>query len=58
VEPGATLTVSRPVRIGECPPNVIALDMRPDGSRFLALIAGTGSVTVVHNWRAALEKLR
>jgi len=58
VEPGATLTVSPPVRMGEFPPNIIAVDMRPDGSRFLALIAGTGSVTVVHNWRAALEKKR
>jgi len=58
VEPGATLTVSPPVRIGEFPPNIVAVDMRPDGSRFLALIAGTGSVTVVHNWRAALEKKR
>jgi Tol biopolymer transport system component len=58
VEPGATLRVSPPVRIGEFPPNIIAVDMRPDGSRFLALIAGTGSVTIVHNWRAALEKKR
>ena len=58
VEPGATLTVSPPVRIGEFPPNIVAVDMMPDGSRFLALMAGTGSVTVVHNWCAALEKKR
>jgi len=35
--------------------------MMPDGSRFLALIperTGTGSVTIVHNWRAAIEKKR
>ena len=54
----ATLTVSPPVRIGEFPPNIIAVDMKPDGSRFLALIAGTGSVTIVHNWRTSLEKKR
>ena len=58
MEPGPTLTVSPPVRTGEFPPNVVAVDMMPDGSRFLALMAGTGSVTVVHNWRAALEKKR
>ncbi len=56
VEPGATLRVSAPVRLGQFPPNIIAVDASPDRQRFLALIAGAGSVTVVHNWRAALEK--
>ena len=61
VAPGATLTVSPPTRAGQLPANIVAVDMMPDGSRFLALIperTGTGSVTIVHNWRAALEKKR
>jgi len=61
VAPGATLTVSPPTRAGQLPSNLVAVDMMPDGSRFLALIperTGTGSVTIVHNWRAALEKKR
>ena len=61
VAAGATLTVSPPTRAGQLPANIVAVDMMPDGSRFLALIperTGTGSVTIVHNWRAALEKKR
>jgi hypothetical protein len=33
----------------------------PDGQRFLVLVpeqTGTGSITVVQNWRAALEEKR
>jgi Tol biopolymer transport system component len=61
VEPGTTLKVSAPLRIATLPPNVVAEDAMPDGQRFLALVperAGTGSVTVVQNWRAALDKKR
>jgi hypothetical protein len=35
------------------------VDAMPDRQRFLALAperTGTGSITVVQNWRAALEK--
>ena len=61
VAPGVTLQVNPPVPVGDLPSNLVAVDMMPDGSKFLALIperTGTGSVTVVQNWRAALEKKR
>jgi Tol biopolymer transport system component len=57
--PGGGLTVSAPVQMAELPPNILAVDAMPDRQRFLALAperTGTGSITVVQNWRAALEK--
>jgi serine/threonine protein kinase/Tol biopolymer transport system component len=61
VEPGlgGALTVSTPVQLAELPPNILAVDAMPDRQRFLALAperTGTGSITVVQNWRAALDK--
>jgi serine/threonine protein kinase/Tol biopolymer transport system component len=61
VESGPSLKVSAPVRIAALPSGIISFDAMPDGQRFLALIpehVGPGSVTVVLNWRAALEKKR
>lgn len=58
---GGGLTVSEPVQMAELPPNILALDAMPDRQRFLALAperTGTGSITVVQNWRAALESKR
>jgi hypothetical protein len=51
--------VSTPVQIAQLPPNILAVDAMPDRQRFLALAperTGTGSITVVQNWRTALEK--
>ena len=59
VQAGATLNVGAPSRIATLPANIAGIDAMPDGQRFLALIperTGTGSVTIVQNWRAALEK--
>jgi serine/threonine protein kinase/Tol biopolymer transport system component len=61
IESGATLRVGAPRQVATLPPNVTAVDAMPDGQRFLAIVperAGPGSVTVVRNWRAALEKKR
>jgi eukaryotic-like serine/threonine-protein kinase len=59
--PGGGLTVSAPVQMAELPPNIRAVDAMPDRQRFLALAperTGTGSITVVQNWRAALDGKR
>ena len=40
------------------PSDVISVAAMPDGQRFLAIAperAGTGSITVVQNWAAALR---
>jgi Tol biopolymer transport system component len=61
VEAGATLKVTTPSRLATLPTGIVAIDTMPDAQNFLALIperVGTGSVTVVQNWRAALEKKR
>jgi Tol biopolymer transport system component len=56
--PGATMTAGAPRQIATLPPDIIFIAMMPDESRFLALSperTGTGSITVVQNWRAALR---
>jgi len=61
LEPGATLKVSAPVRVATFPSGIVGIDAAPDRHRFLALIpehTGEGSITVVENWRAALDKKR
>jgi hypothetical protein len=48
-----------PRQIASLPPDIIWIDMMPDESRFPALSperTGTGSITVVQNWRAGLLK--
>jgi Tol biopolymer transport system component len=60
-EPGATLRVGAPTRIASLPPNLLSIDAMPDRKSFLAItpeIAGAGSMTIVQNWRAALEGKR
>jgi Tol biopolymer transport system component len=54
---GAALRVSAPVAFATLPPNVLWVDATPDRQHFLAIAperTGTGSMTVVENWRAAL----
>jgi eukaryotic-like serine/threonine-protein kinase len=59
VLPGASFATSAPVQIGTLPPDIVWLDAMPDRQRFLAISperTSTGSITVVQNWRKALEK--
>jgi Tol biopolymer transport system component len=54
---GATFGVKAPEKIATLPPGIIGMDMTLDRSRILAITperVGTGSVTVVQNWRKAL----
>jgi len=51
--------VSAPVQLATLPSTVVAMDLAPDGKRFLTLVsehAGVGTVIVVQNWRQALAK--
>jgi hypothetical protein len=57
VQPGPSLKVSAPRTIATLP-QVIFMDAMPDRRSFVAIVPerpGTGSVTVVRNWRAALD---
>jgi dipeptidyl aminopeptidase/acylaminoacyl peptidase len=57
IEPGESLRIGTPQQIALLPPEIIWLDATPDLKRFLAIAperTGTGSVTLVQNWRAAL----
>ncbi|HXG72897.1 MAG TPA: protein kinase [Gemmatimonadaceae bacterium] len=59
VEPGPTLRVGTPRQIATLPPDIVFMTAAPDRQRFLAILperSGTGSVTVVQNWRAALQR--
>jgi len=61
VESGPTLRVGTPQTVGLLPPGGSRADITPDRQRFLALVpdqSGTGSITLVQNWRAALEEKR
>ncbi|MGH9408315.1 MAG: TolB family protein [Vicinamibacterales bacterium] len=54
---GEALRVSAPVVFATLPPNILWVDATPDRQHFLALAperTGTGSMTVVENWRSAL----
>ncbi|HEX5473585.1 MAG TPA: protein kinase [Vicinamibacterales bacterium] len=54
---GDALRVSEPATFATLPPNILWIDSTPDRQHFLALAperTGTGSMTVVENWRAAL----
>jgi len=58
VLPGETFRVGAPRKFATLPADIIFVDATPDRQRFLALAperTGTGSVTVVQNWRAALK---
>jgi Tol biopolymer transport system component len=61
VDSGPTLRVGTPQTVALLPPGGSRADITPDGQRFLALVpdqSGTGSITLVQNWRAALEEKR
>jgi hypothetical protein len=56
---GAGVTVGAPVKLGVLPPGTVWVSAMPDMQTFLALApahTGTASMTVVENWRAALDK--
>jgi len=58
VEPGAELRAGTPRQIASLPPGIVSIDAMPDRQRFLAIEperTGTGSVTVVQHWIAALK---
>jgi Tol biopolymer transport system component len=55
---GDTFRVGTPRKFATLPEDIIFVDAMPDRQRFLALAperTGTGSVTVVQNWRSALK---
>jgi Tol biopolymer transport system component len=59
VTPGATFSAGAPTLVVDLPPNILALDVSPDHQRILALApeqTGTGTMTVVLNWRASLAQ--
>jgi len=61
VEPGAALRVGIPRQIATFPASIVWMDAMPDRQRFLAIAperTGIGSVTVVQNWLASLDKQR
>jgi hypothetical protein len=56
---GAVLSIGTPVKTGVLPPNIAWVSAMPDRQKFLALAperTGTPSMTVVQNWRAALNR--
>ena len=58
VLPGDAFRVGAPRKFATLPEDIIAVDAMPDRQRFLALAperTGTGSVTIVQNWHAALK---
>jgi Tol biopolymer transport system component len=61
LQPGETLGVGTSTRIGRLPADVVFVDAMPDRERFIAIAperTGTGSITIVQNWRAALPEPR
>ncbi len=61
VVPGSTMSVGTPKQLATFPANIVWIDAMPDRQRFLALTperTGTGSITVVQNWRAAVRQKR
>jgi len=59
VSAGATFTAGTPSLVARLTSEVVAMDAAPDQQRFLALVperSGTGSMTVVFNWRATLDR--
>jgi Tol biopolymer transport system component len=59
VTDGDATKVSTPRLVATFPKGIVWIDAMPDRRRFLALLperTGTGTVTVVQNWMAALKK--
>ena len=56
---GTQFSVHNTLKIATLPPGILSIDMTPDRTRVLAITPeriGIGSVTVVQNWRQALQK--
>jgi eukaryotic-like serine/threonine-protein kinase len=61
VQPGETLGVGTPRQFATLPADIVWVDAMPDRKRFLAIAperTGTGSITIVQNWLAALATKR
>jgi hypothetical protein len=59
VTDGDSLKVTTPRFVATLPAGIVWIDAMPDRQKFLALMPerlGTGTVTVVQNWMAALKK--
>ena len=58
-EPGSMMSVGTPKQLGQLPADTMWISAMPDLQRFLVIAPeriGTGSITIVKNWRAALDK--
>jgi serine/threonine protein kinase len=61
LQPGETLGVGTSTRFARLPADIVFVDAMPDRERFIAIAperTGTGSITIVQNWRAALPSPR
>jgi len=61
IQAGATLHAGTPAKIASFPSSIVNMDATPNRQKFLAIAperVGIGSVTVVQNWRTALEGKR
>src|SRR5687768_1269377 len=59
VTEGDAIKAGTPRLVATVPKGIVWIDAMPDRQRFLALVperTGTGTVTVVQNWIAALKK--
>jgi Tol biopolymer transport system component len=55
----AQVSVRNTLKLATLPPGILSVDMTPDRTRLLAITperVGIGSVTVVQNWRRAVER--
>ncbi len=61
LQPGETLGVGTSAQFARLPADIVSVDAMPDRERFLAIAperTGTGSISIVQNWRAALPEPR
>ena len=59
LRPGDTLGVGKPTQFARLPADIVWADAMPDRQRFLAIAperTSTGSVTLVQNWKRAIQK--
>jgi len=58
-QPGTVMSVGTPKRLGQLPADTMWVSAMPDLQKFLVIAperVGTGSITIVKNWREALNK--
>jgi Tol biopolymer transport system component len=58
-QPGPAMSVGTPRQLGQLPADTMWVSAMPDLQRFLVITperVGAGSITIVKNWRAALDK--